>query len=79
MANVKACDICMSKGKLTKAAVRSRVTGIQGLALDQCRECAEEFKRDHRTVDVAYVQYVYKILYGIDIGATEAQAMLKRR
>ena len=71
---IDVCDVCAREGKLTKRKGRYRLKGHRSLSLDYC---ANHLKLVPKK-SIPYVQFVWKIKFGLDITEEQAKGSLKR-
>lgn len=80
MAKITVCDVCKTRhDKLTRAISYMRVKGRKNLKIDLCGVHSFEVEKKFPKVTVEYVQFVYEMVFGIEIPAEEARLVLRRR
>jgi len=71
---VDVCDVCLREGKLTKRKGRYRLKGHKDLSLDYCANHLKSVPKER----IPYVQFVWRIKFGLDITEEQAKGSLKR-
>lgn len=80
MAQIRICDVCMhDMNKITKTSKYLSVTGRKKLQLDLCTTHMLTVQTKFPTVDVKYVQYVGRVVYGTELDEVAARALLRTR
>ena len=74
MTKINACDVCFREGKLTIRKGRYRLEGHKSLSLDYCTNHLKLIPKER----IPYVQFVWRIKFGLDITEEQARGSLKR-
>jgi len=71
---IDVCDVCLREEKLTKRKGGYRLKGHRSLSLDYCANHKKSVPKER----IPYVQFVWRIKFGLDITEEQAKESLKR-